>query len=107
MPKPPTEASRNLSQDEIPYQRVDFRHFRSRSNRTAIFACKISPELDQAIRHLALQENRMIVEIFEEALTIYLKNKGININNKNDNIERERAKSRGNLRKIKASTTQK
>ncbi|CAG8602582.1 592_t:CDS:2 [Diversispora eburnea] len=75
MPTPPTEASHNLSQAEIPYERIDFRHFRNRSNRTALFACKIAPDLDQTIRRLALQENRMIVEIFEEALVIYLKNK--------------------------------
>ncbi|CAG8844577.1 26957_t:CDS:1, partial [Gigaspora margarita] len=75
MPTPPTEASRNLSQAEIPYERVDFRHFRNRSNRTALFACKIAPDLDQTIRRLALQENRLIVEIFEEAWAVYLKNK--------------------------------
>ncbi|CAG8735116.1 15160_t:CDS:1, partial [Racocetra fulgida] len=60
MPTPPTEASRNLSQAEIPYEKMDFRHFRNRSNRTVLFACKITPNLDQTIRRLSLQENRMI-----------------------------------------------
>ncbi|CAG8712388.1 2229_t:CDS:2, partial [Racocetra persica] len=85
MPAPPTEASRNLSQAEIPYEKMDFRHFRNRSNRTVLFACKITPNLDQTIRRLSLQENRMIVEIFEEALDFYLKNKGINMNTETNN----------------------
>jgi len=112
MPNPPTEASHNLSQAEISYQKVDFRHFRNRSNRTALFACKIAPDLDQTIRRLALQENRMIVEIFEEALAIYLKNKGISIDNNNHIRERERKREKeskigANLRRNKASTAQK
>ena len=113
MPNPPTEASKNLSQAEIPYQKVDFRHFRNRSNRTALFACKISSDLDQTIRRLALQEKRMIVEIFEEAFDFYLKNiknKGINKNDNTHTRERERereSKIGRNLRKNKASTVQK
>ncbi|KLL04830.1 MAG: hypothetical protein MRERV_11c068 [Mycoplasmataceae bacterium RV_VA103A] len=95
MPAPPTEASRNLSQAEIPYEKMDFRHFRNRSNRTVLFACKITPNLDQTIRRLSLQENRMIVEIFEEALDFYLKNKGINMSDDNTHKrERERERER-------------
>jgi len=106
MPQPPTEASQNLSQAEIPYQKVDFRHFRNRSNRTALFACKISSDLDQTIRRLALQEKRMIVEIFEEAFDFYLKNKGISAND-NTHIRERESKIGANLRKNKANTVQK
>ena len=110
MPQPPTEASQNLSQAEIPYQKVDFRHFRNRSNRTALFACKISSDLDQTIRRLALQEKRMIVEIFEEAFDFYLRNKGINVNDDTHIRERERereSKIGASLRKNKANAVQK
>ena len=50
--------------------RMDGRTMR-RSGRTVQFATRVSPEFDERIRHIALQEGRLLVEVLERALDAY------------------------------------
>ena len=95
-PPPPTEASTNLDQPEnVPavssldrrikpqseeseparvdpasYDRLDGRSLR-RSNRVIQFATRVTPDFDQRIRAIAMQEGLLIVEVLERALHAY------------------------------------
>jgi hypothetical protein len=42
-----------------------------RSGRTLQFATRVSPEFDQRLRAIAERENKLLVEILEEALDAY------------------------------------
>jgi hypothetical protein len=92
-PPPPTEASTNLASPEAltvePYDggadisavtsrsseralegRIDGRSMR-RTNRIVQFATRVTPEFDQRVRAIAMEEGLLIVEILEKALTAY------------------------------------
>ena len=92
-PPPPAEASTNLAKPEaqatearteigdirelfpqspIPRRegRVDGRSMR-RTNRVVQFATRVTPEFDQRVRAIAMEEGLLIVEVLEKALRVY------------------------------------
>jgi hypothetical protein len=92
-PPPLAEASTNLARPEAPSPeprdepalappppgprpsgaaevRVDGRSMR-RTNRVVQFATRVTPEFDQRIRAIAVQEGLLIVEVLERALEAY------------------------------------
>src|SRR4051812_21737162 len=71
MPTPPQEASQNLQQVAIPYQRTtDGRYFR-RTGRTIQFTTRVTPDYDSIIRQIAHQEGILLVEVLEKSLVAY------------------------------------
>jgi predicted transcriptional regulator len=42
-----------------------------RSGRTVQFATRVSPEFDERIRHIAMRERLLLVEVLERALDAY------------------------------------
>lgn len=50
--------------------RMDGRTMR-RSGRTVQFATRVSPEFDERIRQIAMQEGLLLVEVLERALSVY------------------------------------
>jgi hypothetical protein len=52
-------------------KKVDGRSL-TRTNRTIHFATKVTPEFDNTVRQLAQQKGRLITEMLEEILTVYL-----------------------------------
>ena len=92
-PPPPAEASTNLAKPEaqateartgigdiaelFPQSpnprgegRVDGRSMR-RTNRVVQFATRVTPEFDQRVRTIAMEEGLLIVEVLEKALRVY------------------------------------
>jgi hypothetical protein len=89
-PPPPTEASTNLIRPEAlselqsefvaapsaqpaapaPEGRIDGRSMR-RTNRVVQFATRVTPEFDQRVREIAVEEGLLIVEVLEKALNAY------------------------------------
>ena len=94
-PPPSTEASTNLASPEAPLAvvprdegaentasgsrsmerpppgvRIDGRSMR-RTNRTVQFATRVTPEFDQRVRAIAVEEDLLIVEVLEKALRAY------------------------------------
>jgi len=94
VPPPEEEASRNLDEPEtgpsvsaaasapvlatpaLPVSsaetpsRIDARSLR-RTNRTLQFATRVSPEFDRRIRQIAAEEGKLLVEVMEQALAAY------------------------------------
>lgn len=54
-----------------PYQRMDGRTMR-RTGRTLQLATRVTPEFDDALRTIALDEGLLIVEVLERSLGLYL-----------------------------------
>lgn len=83
-PPPMDEASPNLDAPEHapappvtpPKARIDGRSLR-RSHRTIQFATRVSPEFDQRIRAIAERDGKLLVQVLEDALDAYEKNKDI------------------------------
>ena len=50
--------------------RVDGRSMR-RTNRVVQFATRVTPEFDQRVRTIAMEEGLLIVEVLEKALKVY------------------------------------
>lgn len=79
-PPAPDEASLNLEAPEHapaspvvpPKARIDGRTLR-RSHRTIQFATRVSPEFDQRIRAIAERDNKLLVQVLEDALDAYEK----------------------------------
>jgi|tagenome__1003787_1003787.scaffolds.fasta_scaffold19482859_1 hypothetical protein len=92
-PPSPTEASTNLDRPEVlaieppdsagetptsPSRsseqalegRIDGRSMR-RTNRIVQFATRVTPEFDQRVRAIAMEEGLLIVEVLEKALNAY------------------------------------
>ena len=92
-PPPPAEASTNLgspealaieprdrsgeipmsafgSSERAPEGRIDGRSMR-RTNRVVQFATRVTPEFDQRVRAIAMEEGLLIVEVLEKALNAY------------------------------------
>jgi hypothetical protein len=61
--------ARQVSSAETP-SRIDARSLR-RTNRTLQFATRVSPEFDQRIRQIAAEEGKLLVEVMEQALAAY------------------------------------
>jgi hypothetical protein len=92
-PPPPAEASTNLaspetlaveprdrggelptstfgSSERVVEGRIDGRSMR-RTNRVVQFATRVTPEFDQRVRAIAMEEGLLIVEVLEKALNLY------------------------------------
>lgn len=72
------EASNNIyspevapAADHISYKpRIDGRSIR-RTNRTVKLATSVTPEFDNTLREIALENNMLLSEVLEEALKLY------------------------------------
>lgn len=75
-PPPANEASGNIYMAEgtsLP-ERIDGRTLR-RTGRTVQFATKVTPELEARIKQIAIRDNLKIVEVLEQAIEAYERNK--------------------------------
>ena len=65
-----TPASASRSSEQALEGRIDGRSMR-RTNRVVQFATRVTPEFDQRVRAIAMEEGLLIVEVLEKALNVY------------------------------------
>lgn len=68
----PTNNETSLDRNQQKIERLDARSFR-KTGRTIQFATRVSEEFDFKLRSIAQRNNKLLVEILEEALQEYEK----------------------------------
>ncbi len=64
------DSSLLVTYQTSPQPRLDGRSMR-RSGRTVQFATRVSPDFDERIRHIAMRDGLLLVEVLERALKTY------------------------------------